>query len=81
MEEPKYISHLKQNTKDSFDWIFQSNEEHQQGVGNLASKFTAAFGCSQIGYILGTLHDIGKEQTVFQQYIRKFSGSTGRTKN
>ena len=33
MQEPRYISHLKQldfNNPDS--WIFQSNEEHQHGV-------------------------------------------------
>ena len=74
MEEFKYISHLKQNTVDPNDWNLQSNEEHQQGVAILASKFAASFGCSKIGYILGSLHDIGKEQDDFQHYIRKFSG-------
>ena len=81
MEEPKYISHLKQNTENSYDWSFQSNDEHQQGVGELALKFTAAFGCSKLGYILGMLHDIGKEQHDFQQYIRKCSGYKPEIKN
>ena len=75
MQEPRYISHLKQldfNNPDS--WIFQSNEEHQQGVAILAKRFASVFGCGNIGYVMGMLHDKGKEQKSFQNYIRKVSG-------
>ena len=75
MQEPRYISHLKQldfNNPDS--WIFQSNEEHQHGVAILAKRFASVFGCGNIGYVMGMLHDKGKEQKSFQNYIRKVSG-------
>lgn len=75
MQEPQYISHLKQldfNNPDS--WIFQSNEEHQHGVAILAKRFASVFGCGNIGYVMGMLHDKGKEQKSFQNYIRKVSG-------
>lgn len=52
----------------------QSNEEHQQGVAELASQFAAQFGMGQFGRILGLLHDKGKEQKDFQTYIRRASG-------
>lgn len=81
MQEPRYISHLKQldfNNPDS--WIFQSNEEHQHGVAILAKRFASVFGCGNIGYVMGMLHDKGKEQKSFQNYIRKVSGFRGDIK-
>ena len=74
MEAPRFISHLKQDTKVPEGWTFQSNEEHSKGVAELASNFASSFGCSEIGYVLGELHDAGKEQHEFQDYIRKHSG-------
>lgn len=75
MQEPRYISHLKQlDSTDSNSWIFQSNEEHQRGVAILAKRFASVFGCGNIGYVMGILHDKGKEQKSFQNYIRKVSG-------
>ena len=72
MKAPTYISHLKQ--LDNGQWIFQSNEEHQRGVAHRAEQFAAAIGCGDIGRLLGLLHDLGKRQPGFQQYIRKSSG-------
>lgn len=72
MEIPEFISHLKQI--DNEKWVFQSNEEHELGVARLAEQFSARMGCCGFGKILGSLHDLGKEQTAFQRYIRKTSG-------
>ena len=72
MESPKFISHLKQ--LDNEEWIFQSNEAHEIGVAHLAEEFASRIGCGCLGHMLGTLHDLGKEQTAFQRYIRKVSG-------
>ena len=72
MEAPKYISHLKQS--DRQEWIFQSNAEHEAGVARMAEQFASKIGGKNIGTIMGLLHDLGKEQTGFQKYIRKMSG-------
>lgn len=69
--DEQIISHLYQN-KDN--WIIQTNEEHQKGVAELASSFAGKFGLPSWGYILGLLHDKGKERNSFQQYIRLANG-------
>ena len=69
---PIYISHLKQ--QDDKKWVLQSNEEHEQGVAQLAEHFASVIGCGSIGKLLGLLHDVGKQQKGFQRYIRKKSG-------
>lgn len=74
MEAPKYISHLKKKDSYSEKWIFQSNEEHSKGVANLAASFAEKIGFKEWGFVLGILHDKGKEQEKFQHYIRKISG-------
>ena len=74
MEEPRNISHLKKNCQNLESWDFQSNEDHQKGVADLAEKFASTFGCGKLGLLMGLLHDKGKEQQAFQQYIRKISG-------
>lgn len=65
------ISHIKQIGS---DWIIQSNEDHQKGVADLASKFAGEFGMAEWGHVLGLLHDKGKERKTFQQHIQKESG-------
>ena len=54
--------------------VIQSNDEHQRGVAEKAEAFAAEFGMGEWGRVLGLLHDKGKEQQGFQQYIRKESG-------
>lgn len=65
------ISHIRENNG---KWLFQSNEEHQRGVADLASKFAESFGMAEWGRVLGLLHDVGKEKMAFQQHIMKESG-------
>lgn len=66
------ISHIKQ--LDDGNWIFQTNDDHQNGVAQLASSFASEFGMGEWGRVLGLLHDKGKEQKTFQQHIQKDSG-------
>lgn len=57
------ISHI-----DKFGHI-QSNDDHQKGVSEMASRFASGFGMSEWGRVLGLLHDKGKERNAFQRYI------------
>lgn len=65
------ISHIKHIDN---RWEIQTNEEHQNGVAQLAAIFADEFGMAEWGRVLGLLHDKGKEQTAFQQHIIKESG-------
>lgn len=70
---PKYISHVRKDfIGDRF--VFQSNEDHCIGVAKLAECFANEFGMGNWGRVLGLLHDKGKEQKTFQEYIMKNSG-------
>lgn len=54
------ISHLRKVADGT--WELQSNESHQQGVAELASKFAGEFGLADFGRVLGLMHDLGKER-------------------
>lgn len=71
MQKVRIISHIRQS-----DMAVQSNDTHQHGVAELASKFASEFGMSEWGRVLGLLHDKGKEKKAFQQHIIKESGLT-----
>lgn len=60
------------------DMAIQSNEEHQQGVAKLASRFAGYFGMGDIALIMGLLHDKGKEQKKWQEYIQGITGYNPR---
>lgn len=66
------ISHIRQT-----DMAIQLNNEHQRGVAKLASHFAEGFGCGDIAYVMGMIHDKGKEQEEWQKYIQ---GATGYNK-
>ena len=65
----KIISHVKRS-----DMEIQLNEDHQNGVAELASKFAYEFGMGDYGFIMGKLHDKGKEQIEWQKYIQGVTG-------
>jgi CRISPR-associated endonuclease/helicase Cas3 len=46
-------------------------ESHLQSVAEQAQEFAAAFDAGEWGKILGQLHDIGKANPLFQDYLRK----------
>ncbi|MFG6385678.1 MAG: CRISPR-associated helicase Cas3' [Muribaculaceae bacterium] len=52
----------------------QSLEAHSIGVARYASGFTESFGLSHTAFIMGLLHDKGKERATFQSYIRAQAG-------
>lgn len=62
------ISHIDMNGN------IQSNEEHQKGVAKLASQFASKFSMADLCYIMGLLHDKGKEQLEWQKYIQGVTG-------
>ena len=67
------ISHLYHDRHDGH-WEIQSNDDHSNGVAELASRFADEFGMAPWGKVLGILHDKGKESDAFQSHIRKESG-------
>ena len=66
------ISHIRKEP--TGEWVLQSNEDHQRGVAELSEKFTGEFGMSDIGHVMGLLHDKGKEQKGWQKYIQGVTG-------
>ena len=66
------ISHLFQD--DNGQWHIQTNENHSNGVAELASTFADSIHLKEFGYAMGILHDKGKESNQFQSYIRTVSG-------
>ena len=68
----KIISHIRQD--DDGQWMIQTNDEHQQGVAELAGKFAADFDMAAWGEVVGLLHDKGKEKRAFQEHIMRNSG-------
>lgn len=62
------ISHINS------DGIVQMNDKHQQGVTARAGSFAETFGMGDLGRIMGSLHDKGKEQLEWQKYIQGVTG-------
>lgn len=73
---PNYISHILLN--ENGDIEYQSNEDHCLGVAILAKQFASEIGMGDFGYIMGILHDKGKEKKEFQNYIRHENGLTDK---
>lgn len=63
------ISHVRKE-----DLKAQLNDEHQLSVARLAENFALEFGFGICGRIMGLLHDKGKEQTKWQEYIKGVTG-------
>lgn len=63
------ISHIR-----LIDSAIQTNREHNHGVATLAEGFASEFGFGSLGWVIGLLHDKGKEKVDFQKYIRFTSG-------
>jgi CRISPR-associated endonuclease/helicase Cas3 len=52
--------------------------EHLQAVADLASRFAAPFGASELAYYLGLWHDLGKFDPDFQAYLLQAETSNRR---
>ena len=70
------ISHIRTNSKGEIK-AYQSLEEHSLGVANYANEFANEFGMDSWGYLIGILHDKGKEKRDFQNYILDMNGIPG----
>lgn len=70
------ISHLRKDGK-GIAVTCQSNESHSRGVAELAKKFAGELGMGDWGYVMGLLHDKGKEKHSFQEYIQDVNGIPG----
>lgn len=73
MVVPEYISHIRKDAEGRIV-AYQSNEEHSRGVAELAKQFADEFGMGDFGYVMGLLHDKGKEKSEFQEYIKDVNG-------
>jgi len=65
----KFIAHVRENDK-----AIQSLDSHQEGVAKRAKQYADEFGFGELAYNIGMLHDKGKEQKEWQNYIKKVSG-------
>lgn len=54
----------------------QGNDSHCRNVAILAKEFADEIGMGDFGYVMGLLHDKGKEKDEFQNYIRFQNGLT-----
>lgn len=52
----------------------QPLDEHNHNVGILAEYFAASFGCGSLARVMGLLHDKGKEQAEWQNYLQGITG-------
>lgn len=66
------ISHIRH--EDDGGVTIQTNDEHSYGVANLSKRFAEEIGMGDFGYVMGMLHDKGKEKAEFQNYIRYENG-------
>ncbi|MCD7762731.1 MAG: CRISPR-associated endonuclease Cas3'' [Lachnospiraceae bacterium] len=62
-EIKKYVAHI------DLDGNEQSVKEHLIGTAKKTEEFAAEFGCGEIGYHCGLLHDVGKYSDAFQKRI------------
>jgi len=49
----------------------QTLSEHIKNTANLTKEFAKVFGCVNIGYTLGLLHDFGKYTQAYQDYLNR----------
>lgn len=65
------IAHVRKDAKEN--WHIHALQDHLKKVAHLAAKFAGQQG-SLFAEYAGLLHDLGKFQQIFQEYIAKVSG-------
>lgn len=66
------IAHMRQN--DEGLWLEHDLKDHLFGVAKIAADFASEFGNSDWAFIAGQLHDLGKFNPLWQEYIRRNNG-------
>lgn len=66
-----FIAHVRKDTEEN--WHIHALQEHLKKVAELAARFAGRYG-SLFAEYAGLLHDLGKFQQAFQEYICKVSG-------
>ena len=71
-KERNPVAHLRQN--DSGEWLEHNLNDHLTGVAIIAAGFASEFGNADWTMAAGMLHDLGKFNPRWQDYIRKSNG-------
>ncbi|MCW8798367.1 MAG: CRISPR-associated endonuclease Cas3'' [Prosthecochloris sp.] len=67
-----FIAHLRQD--ESGKWHEHDLKDHLVGVATVAAGFASEFGNADWALAAGMLHDLGKYNPKWQEYIRKSNG-------
>ena len=59
---------------------WQTLEAHHRAVANRTGQFCEAFGAGILGRLVGAVHDIGKANPQFQEYLRKVHAGVTKAK-
>jgi CRISPR-associated endonuclease/helicase Cas3 len=65
-------AHLKQDGEGV--WLEHGLDDHLTGVAKIAADFASEFGNADWAMAAGMLHDLGKYNPKWQEYLRKSSG-------
>ena len=68
----KPVAHLRED--DSGKWLEHDLNEHLNGVATIAAGFASEFGNADWAMAAGMLHDLGKFNPRWQEYLRKSNG-------
>ena len=65
------IAHIRES-----DGAVQTLLNHNEKVAELAASFAEDFMCADVARVIGWLHDKGKEQSLWQQYLLSVAGGS-----
>lgn len=68
----KPVAHLRED--DSGKWLEHDLNEHLNGVATIAAGFASEFGNADWAMAAGMLHDLGKFNPRWQEYLRMSNG-------
>ena len=71
----KYFAHYRKDEHGTE--IYQTSAEHSRNVAELTSCSLSQIGLSNLGYLVGLLHDMGKFKNKFQRYLLDGVGAKG----